>query len=84
MKDVDMTLIEEQLKLTFEERLKRLEEFEEFRRRAASGDGSVLVTRSRVNWCGICSGWRGCRACARLASKYPKTFTLSSTAVSIT
>ena len=31
MKDVDMTLIEEQLKLTFEERLKRLEEFEEFR-----------------------------------------------------
>jgi len=31
MKDVDMSLIEEQLKLTFEERLKRLEEFEEFR-----------------------------------------------------
>ena len=31
MKDVDMTLIEEQLKLTFEERLKRLEEFEAFR-----------------------------------------------------
>ena len=45
-RDVDVTLIDEMLKLTVEERIRRLEEFEQFReelRAATEGAGDLPV-----------------------------------------
>jgi hypothetical protein len=42
-RDVDVTLIDESLRLTVEERLRRLEEFEEFR------EGLLAATERKVD-----------------------------------